>query len=60
MKKGYRMLFVAPRLLDYHPLSSSPYAVYPKGDARQQLLEVFEKPYMHEVIHVCLFPDGQL
>jgi FkbM family methyltransferase len=57
MRKGYRMLFAAPRLLDYYPLSSSPYAVYPKGDARQQLLEVFEKPYMHEVIHVCLSPN---
>jgi FkbM family methyltransferase len=57
MKRGYRMLFAAPRLLDSYPLSSSPYVVYPKGDARRQLLRVFEKPYMREVIHVCLSAD---
>jgi FkbM family methyltransferase len=59
MEKGYRILFAAPRLLYYYPLSSSSYAILPRGDAKQQILWVFEKPYMHEVIHICLSSDGE-
>jgi FkbM family methyltransferase len=59
MKRDYRILFAAPRLLDYYPLSSSPYAIYPRGDARRQLLRVFERPYMREVVHVCLSPNEE-
>ena len=58
MSRGYRIHFAAPRLIDHYPLSSLPYAIYPKGGVREQLTQVFGKPYMHEYIHVCLCVSG--
>jgi hypothetical protein len=54
MAKGYRIQFAAPRPIDYYPLSSISYTIYPRGDIRRQLIQVFGEPYMHEVIHICL------
>jgi len=58
MARGYKIQFAAPRLIDWHPLSSLTYAIYPRGDVREQLSQVFGKPYMHECIHVCLSVNG--
>jgi len=58
MSRGYRIHFAAPRLIDHYPLSSLPYAIYPRGDVREQLTQVFGKPYMQEDVHLCLSVNG--
>jgi FkbM family methyltransferase len=52
--RGYRIQFAAPGPVDCYPISSLPYAIYPRGDIREQLTQVFGKPYMQEDIHLCL------
>ena len=54
MAKNYRIEFAAPRLIDHYPFSSLSYAIYPRGNTVQQLIQIFRRPYMHEVIHICL------
>ncbi len=56
---GYRIEFAAPRLIDNYPLSSAKYVVRPRGSAKQQLLQIFSKPYMREVIHICLSNENK-
>jgi FkbM family methyltransferase len=54
MARGYRIQFAAPRQIDHYPLSSFPYAIYPGGNVKQQLIQIFGRPYMHEFIHALL------
>jgi FkbM family methyltransferase len=41
-QRGYRIQFAAPRLIDYYPFSRFTDAIYPRGDIRQQLKQIFE------------------
>lgn len=54
LRIGYKVVFAAPRLIDYYPISSNHYRITSRGDVKQQLLQIFSKPYMNEVIHICL------
>ena len=60
LEKGYRIDFASPRLIDVSLIwrRSHAYAVKPSGDAGEQLIQIFRKPYMLEVIHTCLSPSS--
>jgi len=60
LEKGYRIDFASPRYIDVSLIwrRSHAYAVKPSGDAGEQLIQIFRKPYMLEVIHTCLSPSS--
>jgi predicted nuclease with RNAse H fold len=52
MKIGYRIEFAGLRIIDHYPLSFTKYIVRSRGSAKQQLLQIFSKLYMSEVIYM--------